>query len=454
MKLNAALAVATLSASLVTGAAAQAETLADALTYAYDHSGLLDQNRALLRAADEGVAQANAALMPIVNWSLSATKSYVDVLGGAQALTGVLGVSAQLTLYDNGANNLAIEAQKETVLSTRQGLLNVEQQVLLAAVQAYVNVTQSRESVALQQNNVRVLRQELRATQDQFDVGEVTRTDVAQAQAGLAASRSQLAAAQGQLAMAIEAFTAAVGRAPGSLQPAPMAPVSSNLGQAKAFAAQNHPKVLAAQHSIRAAELSISRAQAAMKPGLGLSASVQRNNLGQNTDSLSLTLSGPIYQGGLLDSRVRQLMANRDAARAGLHVTTDGIVQQVGNAYANLSVASASLQASQQRVDAAQTAFDGVREEARLGSRTTLDVLNAEQTKLDAQASVITSRANQVAASYSVLASMGLLTAQHLRLPVQSYDPDAYYNLVKGSPVRISPQGRALDRVLKAIGQQ
>ncbi|WP_363240895.1 TolC family outer membrane protein [Limimaricola sp.] len=452
--MNAALAIAALTAGLVSGAAARAETLADALTYAYDHSGLLDQNRALLRAADEGVAQANAALMPIINWSLSATKSYVDRLGGDQALTGVLGVSAQLTLYDNGANNFAIEAQKESVLSTRQGLLNVEQQVLLAAVQAYVNVTQSRESVALQQNNVRVLTQELRATQDQFDVGEVTRTDVAQAQAGLAASRSQLAAAQGQLQMAIEAFTAAVGRAPGNLQPAPMAPVTSSVDQAKAFAAQNHPQILAAQHSIRAAELSISRAQAAMKPSLGLSASVQRNDLGQNTDSLSLTLSGPIYQGGLLDSKVRQLMANRDAARAGLHVTTNGIVQQVGNAYANLSVASASLQASQQRVDAAQTAFDGVREEARLGSRTTLDVLNAEQTKLDAQASVITSRANQVAASYSVLASMGLLTAEHLHLPVQSYDPDAYYNLVKGSPVRISPQGQALDRVLKAIGQQ
>jgi outer membrane protein len=169
--------------------------------------------------------------------------------------------------------------------------------------------------------------------------------------------------------------------------------------------------------------------------------------------SIGLSLGGPIYNGGAISSQIRQLQANRDASRAGLHLAMIGVEQQVGNAYAALQVARASAQASDQQIDAARIAFEGVREEASLGSRTTLDVLNAEQELLDAQANRIAADVDEVIASYSVLAAMGLLTAEHLQLPVQQYDVSAYYNLVNNSPLTRSPQGEALDRVLEALSR-
>ncbi len=435
------------------GTAVRAETLADALAFAYEHSGLLEQNRALLRVADENVAQAAADLMPVVNWSATVTQQFNNLQGFVDP-TAQVGISAQLTLFDGGRTQLAIEQQKELVLATRQQLIGIEQQVLLRAVQAYVGVNQASEVVALQNSNVRVLTSERRAAQDRFDVGEVTRTDVALADSSLAAARSQLASAQGNLAVAIEEYRAAIGRRPGSLAAAPSAPVSQSVEDAKAYAMRSHPTILGVQHQVSANELGLRRAQAATTPTVTLSGQIGIDeNLNQG-GQIQLQVGGPIYQGGNLSSVTRQAMAQRDATRSNLLVQTQNVAQGVGNAYANLSVARASIQASQQQVSAAQIAFEGVREEATLGARTTLDVLNAEQDRLSAQASLIQARANEVAASYGVLSSMGLMTAQNLRLNVQLYDPSAYYDLVKDAPTAQSAQGQALDRVLQAIGKQ
>lgn len=429
-----------------------AETLRDALVHAYEHSGLLEQNRALLRAADEDVAIAVAATLPVIRWSTTASQSYPR--RADQDLVELnASISAELTLYDGGANQLAVEAQKELVLGTRQSLRDIEQQILQRAVEAYMDVRRDSEFVALRQSNVRLITQELRAAQDRFEVGEVTRTDVSLAEARLASARSLLASAQGTLARSVEEFRTAVGRTPGNLQPVQAAPVSRSLADAKAFALRNHPVVLETRHSVTAAELNIRRAEAAYRPSVTLGARV---GLDQNLSSgreMSLTMSGPIYSGGRLSAQVRQFMARRDAARAGLHVTNHGIEQGVGNAYSFLQVARASLQASDEQTRAATVAFRGVREEATLGARTTLDVLNAEQELLDARANVISAQADEVIASYGVLAAMGLLTAEHLKLPVQQYDPAAYYNLVKDAPTITSEQGQALDRVLRAIGK-
>jgi outer membrane protein len=173
---------------------------------------------------------------------------------------------------------------------------------------------------------------------------------------------------------------------------------------------------------------------------------------GDSTQRLGLTYGGTIYQGGQLQSVIRQAQARRDASRSTLLITSQAVNQNVGNAYAILRVARASSEASGLQVRAARTAFRGVREEATLGARTTLDVLNAEQELLDAQASTISAQADEVVASYRVLASMGLLTADHLNLGVQSYDPAAYYNLVREAPATYSQRGQALDRVLRSIG--
>lgn len=422
----------------VAAPAARADTLGEALVGAYNTSGLLDQNRALLRAADEDVAQAMAALMPVIEWSASST--YSDpVPRGADNVSTTAQITAALTLYDGGRNRLAIDIQKELVLATRASLIGVEQEVLLRAVEAYMNVRRETEFVALRRNNLNLITQELRAAQDRFEVGEVTRTDVSLAEARLAGSRSQLAAAEGALERAVEEYLAVVGSRPGALPPAPPAPIAGSEAEATELALRQHPAIREAQHNVTAAEIAIRRAEAALRPSVSISGSVVTDDEFETSQRLGLQVGGPIYRGGALSSQIRSAMAQRDAARAGLLVTTRQIAQNVGNAYSFLSVARASREAVGEQVAAAQVAFEGVREEAALGARTTLDVLNAEQELLDARANQIAAQVDETIASYAVLQSMGLLTADHLDLPVQTYDPVAYYNLVKDAPVALSP---------------
>jgi outer membrane protein len=443
------------AAALCLGLASQAaaESLADALAYGYEASGLLEQNRALLRAADEGVANAVSALMPVVSWSLSAQSQFPQV-PNSDFVTGGLQLQAEMTLYDGGRNQLAVDGQKELVLATRQGLVNIEQQVLLRIVEAYMEVRRASEFVALRENNVRLITQELRAAEDRFEVGEITRTDVASAEARLASARSQLAAEQGTLARAIAEYVAAVGRQPGQLQPASQVPIRRSLREIKEYALRNHPVILQARHSVASADISVERAELAHIPTVSLNGTARIDFEGRETQSIGLNVGGPIYQGGRLASQLREAQARRDAARADLYVTAQSIEQNVTNAYAFWEVARASRDASERQVRAATIAFRGVREEADLGARTTLDVLNAEQELLDARANLIAAQVDEIVASYTVLSSMGLLTAEHLNLNVQLYDPEAYYNLVKDAPTQLSEQGRALDRVLEALGQE
>ena len=431
---------------------ASAETIAQALADAYNNSGLLAQNRAVLRAADEGVAQANAALLPVINWSLDASSTASSQVPGSD-FSGSVSMSASLTIYDGGDNQLAIAQQKEVVLGTREALRDVEQQVLFRAVQAYMSVRSTAEFISLRQNNLRVLNQELRAARDRFDVGEVTRTDVALAEASVASARSLLTAAEGDARQAAAEFTAAVGRKPGNLEPVRPAPVTSGEAEAIALAQRNHPAVRQAQYAVSADELGIARARTAYVPQARVTAQVGMDFEGNTGRSVGVSVGGPIYNGGALPSVVRQAMARRDQSRAGLHLATVSVQQQVSNAFAALQVARASLQSTDEQVRAARVAFDGIREEATLGARTTLDVLNAEQNLLNARANVISAQEAEVNASYAVLQAMGLLTAEHLNLAVQQYDPSAYYNLVKDAPAALSEQGQALDRVLRAIGQ-
>lgn len=446
---------------------ANAENLADALTSAYKNSGLLTQYRAVLRAADEDVAVAVAALRPVIGWSGSVEHSQARVMTSSllaprntEGTSVSVGLGLEWLLWDGGASKLTVEAQKEAVLATREALIGVEQNVLLQAVDAYMSVRSTSETVALRQNNVRVITEELRAAKDRFDVGEVTRTDVAQAEARLAAARSAFAQAQGDLVAAQEYFVEAVGRRPGALTPPPAVPATAKtMSEAKAIAVRTHPDVKRAQHEATAADLAVAITQASVKPkvslnsNLGLEENFDSRNFSK-AGSISLQASGPIYAGGQISALYRQAIANRDAARATLLVTTRTAEREVGTAFSNLKVARAARAALEQQVRAATVAFRGVREEATLGARTTLDVLNAEQELLDARASLISARNSEYVAAYALLETMGLLTTEHLKLKVQRYDAAAYYNQVKSAPASVSKQGRQLERVLQGLGKK
>jgi outer membrane protein len=443
--------------SMMLAPASHAETLADAFIAAYRNSNLLDQNQALLRVADEDVAIATSALAPIIQFTAQSQYANQEIrVGGVRTTTDGLQssveLSADITVYDFGRNELAIEAAKESVLATREGLIAVEQDVLLDAVSAYVNVRLAIEIVDLRQNNMRLIMQELQAAQDRFDVGEITRTDVSIAEARLAGSRAQLAAAEGDLQVARESYKAATGAYPGVLQPLPPTPrTARTLEEAVAIALRTQPVIRQNQHQVVVTGLNIARARADFRPTITAGATIGTNDSGLQSETFGLSLNQTLFSGGRQAALLRRAIALDENARATLLQSGVQVTQSVGNAWSSILVSSASIAANDLQIRAAQEAFDGVREEAALGSRTTLDVLDAEQELLDARADKLQSEAQRYVGVYQLLSSMGLLTVEHLELGIPTYDPAAYYNAVKDAPIH-SAQGAALDRILGTIG--
>ncbi|MBD3785586.1 MAG: TolC family outer membrane protein [Sphingomonadales bacterium] len=433
--------------------AAQAETLADALVSAYRNSNLLEQNRATLRAADEDVAGAVAALRPVLQWAADYKYSRLDANPNADHRTASLTLAASMTLFDFGRNRLAIDMQKETVLATREALRAVEQDVLLSAVSAYTAVKSSAERVAINENSVRVIAEELKAAQDRFEVGEVTKTDVSQAEASLAAARASLAAARGEYQVAREAYKAAVGHYPGALAGLPKAPaLPKSLDAARATAQRNHPNVKQLQHNVTLSELGIRAAAAERLPQVTGSVGLSQQEGGYTTRTAGIEMSQTLYSGGALSAAHRRAIANRDGTRAALSQAGLSVAEGTAQAWAQIDVYRAQIRAYSEQIQAAQIAYDGVKEEATLGARTTLDVLDAEQNLLDARASRINAEADLQVAYYQLLSAMGLLTVEDLKLGIPTYDPAAYYNAVRNAP-STSVQGESLDRVLRAIGK-
>jgi outer membrane protein len=291
----------TATALLALSAPAEAETLGNALVSAYKTSDLLDQNQALLRAADEDVAGAVSALRPVVAWILQSEWSD----GGPQGeiTTNQVGLSLDWTVYDFGRNRLGIDIARETVLATRQALVGIEQNVLLAAVQAYMDVRRAADQVGINENSVRVIGEELRAAQDRFEVGEITRTDVALAEARLAAGRAALAAAQGDLDVARASYKAAVGHLPDRIEGIPPTPaLPGSMEEAQSIALRLHPTIRQAQHQAKVADLQIEAAAAQRRPTIGAELRTATDDEGDNSGSASLQLSQTIYAGGRLSA--------------------------------------------------------------------------------------------------------------------------------------------------------
>ncbi|MGY6547866.1 MAG: TolC family outer membrane protein [Roseinatronobacter sp.] len=436
---------------------AYAQTLADSLVAAYRNSNLLDQQRAVLRAADEDVALALARLRPVVDFVVNAQQRLAS--GGADSTTLGATLQAGVTLIDFGRGQLGREAANAAVLATRHALVGVEQNVLFQAVAAHQDVRTATEAVALQQATLRAIDQELAAARERFELGEVTRTDVSLAEARLAAARSFLAAAEGDLAIARETYRLATGTAPGQLRPLPALPrTAPSLQVAQDIARRTHPAILEAQQNLTASELQAEIALAARHGSVRGTASIGRQFGAQGAQNPNTTATAgvsyerPIFQGGTISAQHRQALARRDAARAGLQQTVAQVIQNVGAAWANVEVSGVRITASQQQVRASESAFEGTREEARLGARTTLDVLNAETDLLDARTQLLQAQAGLQLATYDLLSAMGLLTVDHLGLGIPTYDVEAYFNAVRTAPIT-SPQGEALDRVLRAIGR-
>ncbi|MFT4795581.1 MAG: outer membrane protein [Paracoccaceae bacterium] len=422
------------------GGSASAETLSDALVKAYLNHPNLASARAGLRIADEQVVQERAVGLGAVNGTaslgLTSTQGSIQATGsGRQNSDPVsLGLTGAIPIYSGGQVRYAVAGAQEGVRATRAGLMSAEQDVLLAAITAYEDVRRDISFVSLARNNVRVISEQVRAARDRFEVGEVTRTDVSQAEARLAGSRSNLAASVGALSQSRQAYLAAVGDLPQDLSsPPPIPPLPESEDAALALALAEHPDLVQARYTARRAEYDVKRAVGAGLPQLELRGNLSYSNTGatlnggeSNTAAVSLNATVPLWTGGAQPSAVRQAQASLAQRTSQVHELARIIGQRTSVSWSSLEVARSTISARREQIRAAQVAFDGVKEEATLGARTTLDVLDAEQELVSARAELVSSKRDEYVAAYALLGAVGKLTVIHLGLDVPGYDPEAY----------------------------
>ncbi len=437
-------------AALIAAAApATAQPLQDALAAAYSNNPTLLAARAQLRVTDENVPQALSNWRPQVSiasnvgWTNSQNRFGASAAGPARTqetdrTTSGNTLTISQPVFRGGRTVAGTRRAENQVLSSRARLFAAEQDVLLNSVTAYVNVIRDQELLALNINNEQVLTEQLRATNERFRVGEITRTDVAQAESRLALASFQRSQAEGNLQVSRATFRRLIGAVPERLvAPQPLRPPVRNAQEAAQLAAANNPNVVAALFDEAAARDFIDVQMGALLPTLNVQGQAFRNGnsaqtgLVQQGTQAILNLTVPIYQGGAEYSAVRQARQDAIRLRAVVDDTRRTVVQTATQAWEQLQTARAQVESARAQIRAAAIALDGVQREAIVGSRTTLDVLNAEQELLNARTNLVTALATLVQQSYSVASTVGRLTAQDLGLPVELYDMRAYYNEVR-----------------------
>jgi outer membrane protein len=362
-----------------------------------------------------------------------------------------IGVTATQTLYNGNQTANKTRQAESQVMGARETLRVTEQQVLLDAATAYMDLLRDGATLDLQRSNVEVLTEQLKQTRDRFNVGEVTRTDVAQAESRLAAGRSQLLAAQSQYVTSQAQYRRIIGVDPGKLAVAtPVDRFSPNsLPLAIASGETKSPSVLASAYGVDVAELGVKVSEGALYPNLAVAATASKNyesqyNVNKQTlASIVGTLTVPLYQGGSEYSTIRQSKETLGQQRLNLDVNRDQARETVVQSWGQLDAAKAQIEATTAQVNAAEIALNGVREEARVGQRTTLDVLNAQQELVNARVALVTAQHDRVVASYTLLAAVGTLSMQRLGLDVTIYDPQIHYQQIRDAWVGVrTPDGR------------
>jgi outer membrane protein len=442
---------------------ARADTLEGALVLAYQNNPSLNSQRASVRATDEGVPQALAGYRPRVNINGSIGTQYWDTTNRTsttnptyQHLTGNMtpnsyGITATQTLFNGFQTPNKTRQAESQVQAAREQLRVTEQTVLLNAVTAYMNLLRDAAILDLQRRNVEVLQEQLRQTRDRFNVGEVTRTDVAQSESRLAAGRSQVLSAEAAYKASVATYRQVIGVEPGKL--AAGSPVDRfsppNLPASIGVATATHPAVTNAQYNVDAALLQVKVAEGALYPTLSLQGNVQQSyeigllQLKTFNASVLGQLSVPLYQGGAEYSLIRQAKETLGQQRLNLDVARDQVRQTVVQSWGQLEASKANIEATQAQVQASEIALNGVREEARVGQRTTLDVLNAQQELVNARVALVSAQRDRVVASYTLLAAVGRLSPQVLALRVPVYDSNVHYQQVRDTWAGVrTPDGR------------
>ncbi|MEM7212106.1 MAG: TolC family outer membrane protein [Pseudomonadota bacterium] len=422
---------------------AVAETLADAMVMAYRSSPELRSGRANVKVLGEQAVQAKAAGRVQIQGTVNATTQFLNLEQFIFPTTLQLDVTQPL--YTGGQVENSTEAAERRITAEEARLRSTEQTILLNTVTAYSDVRRDQTLVSISKSSVRLIREQLSAARERFDVGEVTRTDVAQAEARLAAARSTLAAQEGALRASREAYKRVVGQYPSDLKPPPPLPdLPKTADEAISIATIEDPTLQAARWERQAASSDIRTAIGALLPQVSLVGQAQRTETlraedarlaqqgASNNASVGLQITLPFFSGGANYSNIREAQAQAEGRDGDITTALRDAIQRVGVSWSDLEVSRASIRAGQLEVRAAKIAFEGVQEEAKVGARTTLDVLDAEQELLNARGDVVSSRRDEYVAGYNVLFSIGKLTVDHLGLELDdAVTVSGYYDSVK-----------------------
>ena len=437
---------------------AKAETIEEALAKAYENNPQLNAQRAIVRQSDEGVAQALSGYRPTISANASIGREYTNTeqtipptppllpSGAAFAAKGLstprsYGVSGSQTLFNGQQTANKVREAESQVFAARETLRVMEQSVLLAAATVYMDVSRDAANLEVQQSNYRVLEHTLQDTNQRFSAGQITSTDVAQAEAQLAAGEASLHGAESTVMTTRANYRRIIGNDPANLAPA--SPVErlapSTLPAAIAMSIAQNPSVTAAMYGVDVAQLQVKISEGALWPTLTLQGSVQRQfdstvtTPKLFTNEVALNLSVPLYQGGAEYSAIRLNKEVAGQERLNVDQVRDQTQANVVQAWGQLLAAKAQVAAAVRQGEASERALTGVRNEAAAGQRTTLDVLNAQQALVNARVSLITAQHDRVVASYTLLSAVGRLSAQVLALPVSIYDPAVHYHQVRDS---------------------
>lgn len=408
----------------------QAETLYGAMTKAYNDNPDLIAARASQRALDESIAIAKAGGRPNISGSATATYKNVD---GTVTNSSQVQLSISQSLFDGFKTKNSVLAANSRILAGQQSLLSNEMDILISVVQSYVDVLLNQQISSIRNQNLDFLVEQLSAARARLDAGEGTRTDVAQAQASLAAADARLVAANTNLKASSAIYKQVVGVKPRGLKvpKIPKGVLPRNLNAALGLGLQSHPALVSARLAIDASAYDIKVTRSALLPGVNLSGSVSETNKGVSEARIGATLSIPIYAGGANAARLRQSQEVLGQVQIQLDSARRLIEQIVIEAWVNYQSAQASITANEAQVRAARIALSGVVEERKAGQRTILDVLNAQAVVLNAREALTQSRRNYIVAAYNILYSTGQLTTSGLGLKVARYNPNVHYEAVQ-----------------------
>ncbi len=445
-------------------APASAQSLQDAIALAYRTNPTLLAQRASQRSLDQTYVIARSGLRPTLSVSGNAGYTYtdgpntpprepidfdddgvIDIPGDdgkniSENNSAGVSISVNQNLWTGGRITHGINAAEASILAGRENLRAVEQQVMQSVIQAYVDVLRDEEILRIRRENITVLQRQLEESNARFEVGEITRTDVAQSEARLAQSEADLAVSEAQLSVSRAAFAAVVGQAPGTLEPTPaLPPAPTDFEQALDIGLIENPALVSAALDLRAAEARLAQTRAEYRPSVGLSASYGNTfesltnlDLSDSTRSFQagVSLSVPLYNGGLRGAQVAQSLEASNIAQIAIEGERRNVLQAISTAYAQVVSARSTLLAGDEAVRAATVAAEGVRQEAQVGLRTTLDVLNQELELRAAQVTLANARRNEYVAQSALLAAMGRLSGENLA-PVEVYDPADNFNRIR-----------------------